>query len=50
VSVMLNALNRSMGLDDAYPFVITAGVAAKLEFVRSLVAQAGRATGSAARR
>ncbi|WP_441003143.1 zinc-binding metallopeptidase family protein [Pseudocolwellia agarivorans] len=32
-SVMLNALNRSMGLADAYPFVLTQAVRTKLTFV-----------------
>jgi hypothetical protein len=50
VSVMLNELNRSMGLPDAYPFVITPAVAGKLRFTRDLVQQAGHAIGSAAGR
>jgi hypothetical protein len=33
LSVFLNSLNRSMGLQDAYPFVITSGVRRKLTFV-----------------
>lgn len=37
LSVILNALNRSMGVDDAYPFVITAEVKRKLEFIDRLV-------------
>jgi hypothetical protein len=39
LSVALNALNRSMGVADAYPFSITPGVADKLCFVHELVAQ-----------
>jgi hypothetical protein len=35
--VVLNALNRSMGVDDAYPFVITAAVREKLCFIDRLV-------------
>jgi hypothetical protein len=35
--VMLNALNRSMGIDDAYPFVITTKVGLKLGFIDRLV-------------
>lgn len=37
VSVALNALNRSMGLPDAYPFAITREVEPKLGFVHELV-------------
>jgi hypothetical protein len=33
----LNAINRSMGVRDLYPFVITPGVRAKLSFVHELV-------------
>ena len=36
----LNALNRSMGEDDLYPFVLTPPVLEKLAFVHELVAQA----------
>ncbi|MGA8847124.1 MAG: putative zinc-binding metallopeptidase [Nocardioides sp.] len=37
LSVALNQMNRSMGKDDAYPFVIPAPVRDKLEFVASLL-------------
>jgi hypothetical protein len=37
LSVALNALNRSMGLPDAYPFAISARVREKLEFVHHVV-------------
>jgi len=33
----LNAVNRSMGKDDLYPFVLSPVVLAKLEFVHDLV-------------
>ena len=33
----LNAVNRSMGKDDLYPFVLSEAVLAKLEFVHDLV-------------
>ena len=33
----LNAVNRSMGKDDLYPFVLSEPVLAKLEFVHDLV-------------
>ena len=36
LSVALNMINRSMGHDDLYPFVIPDGVLEKLEFVASL--------------
>lgn len=41
VTVMLNELNRSMGLRDAYPFVLTAPVVDKLRFIRNVVLEAG---------
>ena len=37
LSFAINSLNRSMGLRDAYPFVLCAGVIAKLGFVHQLV-------------
>lgn len=37
VSVMLNALNRSMGLEDAYPFVLSAQMLNKLRFVHRMI-------------
>ena len=37
LSVALNELNRSIGLSDAYPFVISPAVAGKLEFVHALL-------------
>jgi len=37
LTVALNALNRSMGLEDAYPFAISARVRDKLEFVHRSV-------------
>jgi hypothetical protein len=38
LTVALNALNRSMGLADAYPFAISSPVRDKLEFVHRAVA------------
>ena len=38
----LNAINRSMGDDDLYPFVLTPPVIAKIAFIHDLVA--GRAS------
>lgn len=46
LAVALNALNRSMGLPDAYPFVLSSRAAAKLAFV-SRVAAAASARGGA---
>lgn len=40
LAIALNALNRSMGLADAYPFVITARVREKIAFVHKLVREA----------
>jgi len=37
VAQIMNALNRSMGLNDAYPFVLTQIVRKKLEFIDSLI-------------
>ena len=37
VTLALNSLNRSMGMKDAYPFVLTAPVLEKLRFVHDLV-------------
>ena len=40
-SVVLNALNRSMGLPDAYPFVISDAIRAKLAFVHRTIHSVG---------
>lgn len=37
LSMMLNALNRSMGLEDAYPFTLSEGALKKLRFVHGLI-------------
>jgi hypothetical protein len=37
VTLALNSLNRSMGMKDAYPFVLTARVLEKLRFVHRIV-------------
>jgi hypothetical protein len=42
LTVALNALNRSMGLPDAYPFTISAKVREKLGFVHGRIREAGR--------
>jgi hypothetical protein len=43
LTVALNALNRSMGLEDAYPFVISPTVREKLAFVHTMVQPLGSA-------
>lgn len=42
LTVALNSLNRSMGLGDAYPFVLGERVVAKLRFVHDVIERAGR--------
>jgi hypothetical protein len=44
LTVELNQLNRSMGLNDAYPFALTAAVVAKLRFIDDLCGEASGAT------
>ena len=39
LSVALNDMNRSMGLADAYPFILSSSITDKLEFMHSLVTQ-----------
>ena len=41
LTTLLNALNRSMGLDDAYPFMIPPRAREKLHFIHLLVRNAG---------
>lgn len=40
LTIILNALNRSMGLHDAYPFQISEAVRGKLEFIHEVVLHA----------
>lgn len=42
LTVVLNALNRSMGLDDAYPFTVGDGARRKVEFVQEVVSRAAQ--------
>lgn len=44
VTIALNALNRSMGLPDAYPFAITPRVREKLAFVHAVVRESRKAS------
>jgi hypothetical protein len=39
LALALNGLNRSMGLQDAYPFAISPAAANKLEFVHDVIAE-----------
>lgn len=45
LSLALNSLNRSMGLPDSYPFVLSKTSVEKLRFVHDLIRRAGRGTG-----
>lgn len=47
LTLALNSLNRSMGLEDAYPFVLTPPVLAKLRFVHDLIHPPEAETGAA---
>lgn len=38
-AVTLNELNHSLGLDDAYPFVVTAAIADKLRYIHRLITE-----------
>ena len=49
LAVALNSINRSMGLPDLYPFVLSAPVVAKLLFVYEVIAESGAATSVVAR-
>ncbi|MDP9001443.1 MAG: putative zinc-binding peptidase [Myxococcota bacterium] len=40
LTIALNALNRSMGLPDAYPFAISGRVKEKIEFIHTLIGRA----------
>jgi hypothetical protein len=44
VAQFSNAMNRSLGLHDSYPFVIPAPVVAKLDFVHRIVSAVARGT------
>ncbi len=37
LTILLNSLNRSMGMEDAYPFVLSAATVAKLGFIHDLL-------------
>ncbi|MDX1705562.1 putative zinc-binding metallopeptidase [Pseudidiomarina sp.] len=43
LTAVLNALNRSMGLEDAYPFVLSSSAIDKLRFVHKIISTAYRA-------
>ena len=44
LAIAMNALNRSMGMEDAYPFVLTAPIRGKLRWVHRLIARHGAAS------
>lgn len=46
VTVILNELNRSLGMRDPYPFVLTAPVVEKMRFIQSVVSAAPRSSGN----
>jgi hypothetical protein len=48
VTVALNGLNRSMGLADIYPFVLSDPALKKIRFVHQIVEEASAATRKAA--
>ena len=41
LSVALNSLNRSMGMEDAYPFVVSSTSLNKLRYIHKIVIKAG---------
>ena len=43
LSSLINNLNRAVGQHDAYPFVLTRQVIAKLDFIRRVIREAGAA-------
>lgn len=48
LTLALNMLNRSMGLPDAYPFVVTGMAAEKIRFIHQLIVDATQGAGGAA--
>lgn len=48
LTVLLNSLNRSMGLEDAYPFVLSGATLKKLHFVHDLVCPSSSPSSAAA--
>ena len=44
LSVALNSLNRSMGMDDAYPFVISDIALKKLQYIHNIISEASSQT------
>jgi hypothetical protein len=42
LAIALNSINRSMGLHDAYPFVLTAPVVSKLRFIVEVISAGER--------
>lgn len=50
IAFAVNALNRSMGQPDLYPFVLPPDVVRKLEYIRKLVATSGRSDAESQRK
>ncbi len=48
LAIVLNSLNRSMGLEDAYPFVLSPATLTKLRFVHELVCPSSPPSAAAA--
>jgi hypothetical protein len=46
MALCMNAINRSLGLADAYPFVLGEAIHAKLHFIHRVVAQTGAEPGA----
>jgi hypothetical protein len=46
LTYVLNSLNRGMGLQDLYPFVLSGPACSKLSFIHQVVQECGRAAGS----
>ena len=48
LTIVLNSLNRSMGMEDAYPFVLSEAIVRKLHFVHGLVCPSSPPSSAAA--
>jgi hypothetical protein len=46
LSLSLNALNRGMGLNDAYPFVLSTAIIEKLFFVHRVISEVNKSSGN----
>src|SRR5689334_16123084 len=48
LTYVLNSLNRSVGMPDAYPFTLSTAVLDKLEFIHDLILSTHKAQGASA--